>query len=84
MVPRLTGGKSRIESPSDLPPDSLLAHATGEGPNGFVVVDIFASEEALEAFRTAPGTIPRDVGIEEPPDFMPAHTAYVTPTDESS
>ncbi len=74
VVRRLTG-KSRIESPSDLPFDGLLVHAAGQGPNGFCVFDVFESEEAVESFRSAIGTIPQDVGIQEPPEFFPAHTA---------
>jgi hypothetical protein len=78
VVRRLTG-KSRIESPSDVPFDGLLVHAAGEGPNGFCVFDIFESEEAVERFRTALGTIAEEVGIEEPPQFFPAHTAMSAP-----
>ena len=74
VVRRLTG-KNRIEAPSDLPFAGLLVHAAGLGPNGFCVFDIFESEEAVERFRSAMGTIPREVGIEEPPQFFPAHTA---------
>jgi hypothetical protein len=74
VVRRLTG-KDRIESPSDLPFEGLLVHVAGQGPNGFCVFDVFASEKAVERFRTAMGTIPQDVGIEEPPQFFPAHTA---------
>jgi hypothetical protein len=74
VVRRLTG-KSRIKSPSDLPFDGLLVHAAGPGPNGFCVFDVFESEEAVERFRAAMGTIPQEVGIEEPPYFFPAHTA---------
>jgi hypothetical protein len=74
VVRRLTG-KSRIESPSDLPFDGLLVHAAGQGPNGFCVFDVFESKEAVERFRAALGTIPQEVGIEEPPQFFPAHTA---------
>jgi hypothetical protein len=39
------------------------------------VFDVFASEEAVERFRAAMGTIPQDVGIEDPPQFFPAHSA---------
>jgi hypothetical protein len=74
VVRRLTG-KDRIESPSDLPFDGLLVHAAGQGPHGFCVLDVFESEEAVERFRAAMGTIPQDVGIEEPPEFFPAHSA---------
>ena len=57
--------------------DGLLVHAAGEGPNGFHVFDVFESEDAVEPFRAAIGTIPEEVGIEEPPKFFPAHTVYV-------
>lgn len=78
VVMRLTG-KARIESAGDLPFDGLLFHAAGEGPDGFVVIDLFASEEAVESFRSALGAIPEEVGIEEPPKFFPAHTVFFNP-----
>lgn len=74
VVRRLTNGKHRLESPSDLPFEGLLVHAAGQGPNGFCIFDVFESEEAVERFREAVGTIPEQVGIEEPPQFFPAHT----------
>jgi len=77
VVRRLTNGKPRIEAPSDLPFEGLLVHAAGEGPNGFLVFDVFESEDAVERFRTALGSIPEEVGIEEPPKFFPAHTVYL-------
>ena len=73
VVRRLTG-KDRLESPSDLPFEGLLFHATGQAEEGFYVVDVFESEAAVERFNEAMGTIPREVGIEEPPQFFPAHT----------
>jgi hypothetical protein len=54
-----------------------LVHAAGEGPNGFCIVDVFESEASVDAFREALGSIPQDVGIAEPPQFFPAHTAYI-------
>jgi hypothetical protein len=77
VVRRLTNGKSHIDSRPDLPFDGLLVHAAGEGPNGFFIFDVFESEEAVERFRAAMGTIPDEVGIEEPPKFFPAHTVFV-------
>jgi hypothetical protein len=74
VIRRLTNGKSRVESPSDLPFEGLLVHIAGQRENGFCIVDIFESEEAVEEFRQVMGTIPQEVGIEEPPDFFPAHT----------
>ena len=77
VIRRLTNGKSRAESPSDLPFEGLLVHIAGQRENGFCIVDIFESEEAVEEFRRVMGTIPQEVGIEEPPEFFPAHTFVV-------
>ena len=74
VVRRLTNGKSRLESISDLPFEGILVHLAGQSANGFCIVDIFESEEAVEEFRQLMGTIPQEVGIEEPPEFFPAHT----------
>lgn len=74
VVRRLTNGKRRLESTSDLPFDGLVVHVAGQGKDGFCVVDVFASEEAVESFNAAMGSIPREVGIEQPPDFFPVHT----------
>jgi hypothetical protein len=60
VVRRLTG-KSRVESPSDLPFEGLLFHAAGQAKNGFCVFDVFESEEAVERFNEAMGAIPREV-----------------------
>ena len=73
VVRRLTG-KERLQSTADLPFEGLLFHATGQGKKGFCIVDVFESEAAVELFSEAMGSIPREVGIEEPPDFFPAHT----------
>jgi hypothetical protein len=78
VVRRLTG-KPRLESVSDLPFEGLLMHAAGQGPNGFCVFDVFDSEEGVQAFQEALGTIPQEVGIEAPPEFFPAHTAISLP-----
>lgn len=77
VVRHLTGGKSRIESASDLPFEGLLVHAAGETRNGFCIFDVFESEAAAEAFRRAVGSIPAEVGVEEPPEFFPAHAVYI-------
>ena len=81
VIQRLTNGKSRLDSLSDLPFDGVLMHVTGQTEQGFCVVDVFESEEAVERFNQAMGTIPREVGIEEPPEFIPAHTFVWRPAD---
>jgi hypothetical protein len=37
---RLTGGKMPLESPADWPVDGLLTHISGQGADGFRVVDV--------------------------------------------
>jgi hypothetical protein len=73
VVRRLTG-RPRLQSPSDLPFDGLLAHVAAQTDEGFLIVDVFESDEAVSRFNEAMRTIPREVGIEEPPRFYPAHT----------
>ena len=73
VVRRLTG-KGRLESISDLPFEGLLMHVAGQGKDGFYIVDVFESQEAVDRFNEAMGSIPKEVGIEEPPTFFPAHT----------
>jgi hypothetical protein len=75
VVQRLTKGKSRVESLSDLPLDGLLVNLTGQGKNGFYVVDIFESEEAVRPLRRDGHSHCPGGAIEEPPEFFPAHTA---------
>lgn len=73
-IRRITGGKSRVESPSDWPVEGLLAHIAGQGPNGFRVVDVWASEEAFRSFGEKLGPIMKSLGIEAQPEIYPAHT----------
>jgi hypothetical protein len=73
VVRRLTG-KSHLESPVDLPFEGLLMHVAGEGKDGFCIVDVFESEEAVRGFNEAMGSIPREAGIKQPPEFFPVHT----------
>jgi hypothetical protein len=73
-VQRLTGGKSRLESPSDWPVGGLLVHAAGQGPQGFRVVDVWQSEEACRQFAETLGPILQEVGIVDPPQMYPAHS----------
>lgn len=71
-VRRLTGGKRRVESPSDWPVKGLLSHAAGQGPNGFRVVDVWESEEAFRQFGEKLGPIMKALGIDGQPEVYPA------------
>lgn len=73
-VRRLTGGKSRVESPSDWPVDGLLAHIAGQGENGFRIVDVWESEGAFRRFGEALMPILQEIGVEGQPEIYPTHT----------
>jgi hypothetical protein len=73
-VRRITGGNSRMESPGDWPVEGLLAHITGQGPNGFRVVDVWESEDAFRRFGETLVPILQEIGVEEQPEVYPAHT----------
>jgi hypothetical protein len=76
-IRRLTGGKDRMESPSDWPVPGLLVHIAGQGPNGFRVVDVWESQEAFDRFGETLMPILQEVGIEVQPEIYPAR-AFVT------
>jgi hypothetical protein len=73
-VVKVTGGKSRVESPADWPVEGLLAHIAGQGESGFRVVDVWESEEALNRFGETLMPILAEMGIEGQPDIYPAHS----------
>ena len=76
-VRRVSGGKSRLESPADWPVEGLLVHTAGEAKGGFRVVDVWESEEAARRFGETLDPILREVGVEAEPEMYPAHT-FVT------
>lgn len=71
-VEKLTG-KTKMESLSDWPVDGILVHCAGEGPNGFRVVDVWESQEAVDAFGEKLGPVLAEVGITDPPQMHEAH-----------
>ena len=64
----------KIESPSDWPVKVLLAHITGEGANGFRVVDVWESEAAMNEFGEKLGPVLAELGVDTKPEIYPAHT----------
>jgi hypothetical protein len=71
---RRLSGKSRMESPADWPVEGLLVHAAGQGPNGFRVVDVWESEEALRRFGEKLTPVLEEMGVNEQPEMYEAHT----------
>jgi hypothetical protein len=76
-VVRRLSGKDHMETPGDWPVQGLLAHITGQGDDGFRVVDLWESEDAARRFgdRLTPGL--EEVGVKEQPEVYPAYV-YVT------
>lgn len=72
-VRKLTG-KTTLDSPADWPVEGLLAHAAGQGPNGFRVVDVWDSEESFARFGETLIPILREIGVEGEPEIYQAHT----------
>ncbi|MBV9281513.1 MAG: hypothetical protein JOZ41_15650 [Chloroflexi bacterium] len=73
-VNRLTDGKkTRMEAPSDWPVAGLLSHAAGQSPNGFRVVDVWESEEAIQRFGERLMPILQELGVTDQPEIYPAH-----------
>jgi hypothetical protein len=73
-VRKLTRGKERMESPADWPVPGLLAHIPGRGEKGFRVVDVWESQEALDAFAAKLMPILEEIGVQGRPEVYPAHT----------
>ena len=74
VVRRLTNGRSRLESVSDGGIEGLLVHVVGKGDDGFWIVDVWESQEAVDRFGTVVRPIAESVGIEEPLKTYPVHT----------
>ena len=74
VVRRLTNGRSRLESLSDGGIEGLLVHVVGKGDDGFWIVDVWESQEAVDRFGTVIRPIAESVGIEEPLKTYPVHT----------
>jgi hypothetical protein len=75
-VRRLTG-KERMESPADWPVPGLHAHIPGQGEEGFRVVDVWESLEAVDAFAAQLMPILEEIGVQGRPEVYPTHT-YVS------
>ena len=74
VVHRLTNGHDRLQSLSDGGVEGLLAHVAGEGDDGFWVVDVWSSQEAVDRFSQRVRPIARAVGIEQPMKTYRIHT----------
>lgn len=74
QVVRGLSSKDRLESPSDVPTPGLLVHVAAETEEGFMIFDVFESQETFDEFRAVASPIATEAGIEEPPKSYPVHT----------
>jgi hypothetical protein len=74
VVRGLTTGKSRLESPADVPTGGLLVHVAAQTERGFMIFDVFESQEAFDRFRAVATPFANEAGIEQPPEGYPVHT----------
>ena len=66
-----------MESPADWPVEGCLAHAAGQTPAGFRVVDVWTSQDAFQRFGEVLMPIMSEVGVEGAPEVYETH-AFVT------
>lgn len=74
VVRKLTDGKDRLESASDAGIGGLLVHVAGQGDDGFWIIDVWESKEAVERFGRMIKPIAQEAGITEPLKTYPVHT----------
>lgn len=75
VVRRLTDGRGHpLHSMSELPFDGVLVHVAAPTEDGFLIFDVFESQEAFDRFGERMGTIPKDAGITEGLKLYPVHT----------
>jgi hypothetical protein len=78
VVRGLTGGKPKLDSPDDIPTGGLLMHVAAETDEGFIIFDVFESQQAFDRFPAVASPIATEAGIEESPKSFRIHTYIST------
>ena len=74
VVRELTGGHERLQSLSDGNIEGLVVHVAAQGDDGFWIVDVWASQQAVDRFGQRVRPIAQNAGIEEPMKTYPIQT----------
>jgi hypothetical protein len=69
VADRLTDGRG-LNSISDWPVDGILSHAAGPTDDGWVVVDVWESEEAFQRFGEVIGPLLEEEGMPGAPKLF--------------
>lgn len=62
-----------FNTPGDWPVEGLLAHASAPSDDGWLIVDVWESEEAFQRFGEKIGPILAEIGIPGVPRVIPTH-----------
>ncbi|WP_405820212.1 antibiotic biosynthesis monooxygenase [Streptomyces sp. NBC_01390] len=65
---KVAGRPGPVKSPSDWPVPGLISHTSAPTPDGWLVVDVWETQEAFERFGETIIPILRDLGV---PDAQP-------------
>jgi hypothetical protein len=72
---KVTGGRGPVRSPSDWPVPGLVSHVAAATPDGWLVVDVWESEEAFRRFGEVIIPILKELGVADArPKVYPVHT----------
>ncbi|MFI5963785.1 hypothetical protein ACIA8J_16590 [Streptomyces asoensis] len=61
---KVAGRPGPVRSPADWPVEGLISHTSAPTENGWLVVDVWESEEAFRQFGETLGPILRELGVE--------------------
>ncbi|MFJ5776896.1 hypothetical protein [Streptomyces sp. NPDC093094] len=62
----VAGRPGPVKSPADWPVPGLVSHTSAPTPDGWLVVDVWESEEAFRQFGETIVPILRELGVPEP------------------
>ncbi|MEV5974751.1 hypothetical protein [Streptomyces sp. NPDC051921] len=72
---RVTGGRGTVTSSADWPVPGLISHTSAPTPDGWLVVDVWESEEAFQRFGEIIIPILHELGVPEvKPKVHSVHT----------
>jgi hypothetical protein len=74
VVRQLTGGRDRLKSVTDGGIKGLLLHVAAEGDDGFWVIDVWESQDAVDRFGQRIAPVAKAAGIKEPMRRYSIHT----------
>ncbi|MEV0982531.1 hypothetical protein [Streptomyces sp. NPDC049915] len=64
-VEKVSGRPGPVKSPADWPVPGLISHTAAPTPNGWLVVDVWESEEAFQQFGETIVPILQELGFPE-------------------